>query len=114
MPDRMTRRQFTGSVATGSTLAAVIAGHADEPAKKNETNPVSDKAKTEEVRSTTELITQIAKQEFPHEKLDEAAVEEIRSDVRANLGRSKVLSAFPLANSDEPGFVFSAWRKDPV
>lgn len=110
MSDRITRREFASAVAGGSTLAAIGSCSAEEPAK---TEPTEVK-KPDENRSTLELITQIAKQEFPHEKLDSAAIAEIRSDVNSNLSRSKALSAFPLTNSDEPGFLFSAWRKDPI
>jgi hypothetical protein len=125
MTDRLTRRQFAGTVASSSSLVLVAAGQANdadpkaaqktaagkEPADKESV----DKAKqeqAEEKKSTLELITQIARQEFPHEKLDAQAIEEIRTDVAGNLMRSRVLSAFPLLNSDEPGFVFAAWRKD--
>lgn len=117
MSDRISRRQFAGAVATSSTLLAGVAGHAQEPATKPRSEKNGDQGNTEkavEARSTLELTVQIAKQEFPHEKLDETALEEIRSDIRGHLARSKVLSAFPLTNADEPGFLFSAWRQDPV
>lgn len=117
MSDLITRRQFAGAVAGTSALAAISGAEADEKAKKTKEPPkkaVAEPMKADEARSTLELIVQIAKQEFPHEKLDAAAIEEIRSDVRNNLSRSKVLSKFPLTNADEPGFIFGAWRKDAV
>lgn len=110
MSDRITRRQFASSVASGSTLAAIGSCSAEDLPKTGST--VAEKPG--EKLSTLELMTQIAKQELPHEKLDPTAMAEIRSDINSNLSRSKALSAFPLTNSDEPGFVFSAWRKDPV
>jgi hypothetical protein len=49
---------------------------------------------------------------YADERLDEVAVSGIVQDIYGDLARSRVLSSFPLQNSDEPGFVFKAWRAD--
>ena len=49
---------------------------------------------------------------YSDERLDEAAVNGIVRDIYGDLARSRVLSSFPLDNSYEPGFTFSAWRAD--
>lgn len=121
MTERISRREFTGSIsssiagAVAVTVAgtnAVLAGGVPTAgaAQKESSPPENPNPAT----STLDLITQIAVQEYPSKNLDAAAIEEIRADVRSNLFRSKVLSSFPLVNSDEPGFIFSAWRKDLV
>lgn len=107
MAEPLTRREFASMVAVGSILtgAPLAAADADKPDKKpgDQAQPAAD---------PIDLIIDLVKQQYPHERLDEAALEEIRVDVRQHLGRSKVLSTFPLMNSQEPGFVFSAWRAD--
>jgi len=113
MSDRITRRQFAGTAASAATITAaatliVAKGESLSAAQKAADSP----AKADDSKSTLELITQIAQQEFPHEKLDATAIEEIRSDVRSNLSRAQQLSSFPLSNSNEPGFIFAAWRND--
>ena len=130
MSTPMNRRQFAGAVAAGSVLISVPndSNGAEKPEVKVSETKVTgggDKSPSEkpsskgagpeplnEADSVLELTVQLARSEFPHEKLDEAALDEIRSDVRSNLMRSKILSAFPLTNADEPGFLYGAWRSD--
>lgn len=103
MPDPINRRQFAGLVAAGTLISASKDGIAEEqkPAEPK-TPPVSP----------VELLVNLVLEKYPHERLDAAAVEEVRSDFEHFVGRSKALSNFPLVNADEPGFVFSAWRAD--
>lgn len=103
MPDPITRREFAGLVATGTLVSA--SGNvtcAEEKAAAAKVPPVSP----------VELLVDLVREKYPDERLNEVAIEEVRSDFRHFVGRSKVLSSFPLLNADEPGFIFSAWRAD--
>ncbi len=111
MAEPLTRREFASLVAVGSVLSGAALPAAD-PAKP-EKKP-AEEAKTAPAANPIDLIIDLVKQQYPHERLDEAAIEEVRIDVRTHLSRSKVLSTFPLKNANEPGFVFSAWRADRV
>ena len=62
--------------------------------------------------AVVDRIVEIIRQEHPHERLDEAAIAEIRTDVEQHRIRSAVLSSFPLTNGDEPGALFRAFRQD--
>lgn len=103
MTDPITRREFAGLVAAGSVIsAATDARSAEDTAKQT--------AKT--AASPVELLVDLVRDKYPDDRLDDAAVEEIRSDFRHFVARSKLLSGFPLTNADEPGFAFAAWRAD--
>jgi hypothetical protein len=98
MSDAIDRREFArwmtlGISASGTASIDSIAGAADEPPKPP---------------SLPMLVLARIKEEFPSDRYDEATVEGILQDVRADLARSRELSAFPLQNSDEPAFVFPA------
>lgn len=47
-------------------------------------------------------------QRYPSKHFDDSALQGIYRDLRADVARSRILSEFPLKNSDSPGFVFSA------
>lgn len=55
------------------------------------------------------LLTYLVRN-YPSEKFDDAALQGIFRDIRGDVARGKVLSEFPLKNSDEPAFVFGAYR----
>ncbi len=103
MPDPISRREFAGLVVAGTMVSTSTevdsAEEKPKPDAKSSLSPV-------------ELLVDLVREKYPHERLDEAAIEEVRSDFRHFVGRSKTLSSFPLVNADEPGFVFSAWRAD--
>ena len=118
-----TRREFTLALAGGAALAAdhqspVLGQEAAEP------KPATKPAQTSE-STTTEKGNEAAPAEpppeaayllglilrrYPDERLDETAITGIVQDIHGDLARSRVLSSFPLDNSDEPGFTFKAWR----
>ena len=105
MAEALSRREFAGVLATGSLLTGTVAVAAD-PKQKVDPAPAVPPA------NPIDLYLDLVKQQYPHEKLDELALDEVRTDIRHHLGRSKILSSHPLLNSDEPDFVFSAWRAD--
>jgi hypothetical protein len=108
MAEPLTRREFAGLLTAGTVLSG--AALAADPEKKPEES--EEKAKPAAAVDPIDLILDLVQQQYPHERLNETALDEVRTDVRQNLGRSRVLSSFPLTNANEPGFVFSAWRAD--
>lgn len=111
MAEPWTRRQFASLVAVGSVLSGTVLPAADPP--KSEKKP-AEGTQPPVVVTPIDSIIDLVKHQFPHPRLDDVALEEVRVDVRQHLGRSKVLSSYPLINANEPGFVFSAWRADRV
>lgn len=108
MTDALSRREFAGVLAASSLLTGTVAVAGDAE-QKAESPP-----KPAPVANPIDLYVDLVKQQYPHDKLDGLALEEVRTDIRHHLGRSKILSSHPLLNSDEPGFVFSAWRADHI
>jgi hypothetical protein len=85
----------TGVVpVAGSAVVTAAAESAEQPAKP---------------RPPAELVLELIKEKYP-EHLDDERLALIRRDIDGILARSKALSSFPLANADEPAFVFSAFR----
>jgi hypothetical protein len=102
MPDNIDRREFArwmacGLAGTGAAGAEKVAIAAGDPPQKPPSLPV--------------LVLARIIEEFPSERYDEAIVENILNDVRADLARGRELSAFPLKNADEPAFIFPADRR---
>lgn len=126
----VTRREFTMALA-GS--AAVAAGHqtigqeqqpADAKPVSRESNnkaersdgaarpPKSGTEPDREPPPEAAYILGLIMRRYPDERLDEAAASGIVRDIYGDLARSRTLSGFFLANSDEQAFVFEAWRGD--
>ncbi len=59
------------------------------------------------------LLTYLTRR-HPSDHFDEASLPGIFRDIRGDVARGKQLSEFPLKNSDEPAFVFAAYRKNEV
>lgn len=127
-----TRREFTLAIAGGTVLAADQpmssfgqdsasdkGGSKQSPTSDKKTSNNDDQPKkkpadeepTEPPPEGAYLIGLITRR-YPDERLDEVAVTGIIRDVYGDLARGRVLSSYPLDNSDEPGFVFQAWRAD--
>lgn len=112
MSDRsesVTRRDFARLAAAAATVplvasAAVVARAADDE------KPEAPKPTHE--RPLHELYLDVLRNRFPHEKLTPENLDLLRADIAGDLGRSRPLDKFPLKNSDEPGFVFAAWRQE--
>ena len=103
----------TQNSASVTGAAPVLTLSEDAPAAPSLTLDLEE-PKPAPALSPLELTLELVKQQYPHENLDGEALDEVRSDIRQHLSRSKVLSSQSLANADEPGFVFSAWRSDRV
>ncbi len=116
MPDenRIDRRQFAESLAIGSGAIAALIGSSlslnadDKPAEEAKEAPAVPPRPSEEVLLLTCLM-----QRYPSEHFGEAAIQGIFRDLRGDLARGRILSEFPLENSDEPCFEFRAFRAQP-
>lgn len=119
MPDdeRMGRRQFAEQFVVGSGALAILMASPsnsnadDQPYAKDKLNAKADAPGEPPVKPPLEilLLTYLI-QKYPSENLDETAVKGIYGDLRGDLARGRILSEFPLKNSDEPALVFRAFR----
>lgn len=103
LPTSFDRRSFGRCLAAGAFFAApdAIMAKPDESSPSDKRPPVP-----------TDLILELIQHRYPHELTDEQRAE-IRREIEQFQTRSRLLSAFPLVNSDEPASVFSAWRAEP-
>jgi hypothetical protein len=60
----------------------------------------------------TELYLQVIRQLYPDDRLSGGVLAEVRDEIAGDLARSRALATVRLANADEPGFVFRAWRAE--
>ena len=108
--ESVTRRDFARLAAAAATVplvaaSAEVVSHAADDEKQEAPKPTHE-------RPLHELYLDVLRHRFPHEKLTPENLDLLRADIAGDLGRSRTLDKFPLKNSDEPGFVFSAWRQD--
>jgi hypothetical protein len=104
-PGKINRRKFAGVAAGGAApvVTALFAG-ALEAQEQQPDSPSPP--------SPTDRLLELVQQQYPDKRLDAAGLAEIREDVESLLARSARLSAFPLTNGDEPGFLVRAYRKE--
>lgn len=122
---RLPRREFgrclAGGVACALPLAA--AGGDSQPqraaAEPPEAGSAPGSAKHEEAEGQPAAPAALSPEEhylalvqalYPDERLGENELQEVRRQIQAMLGRSRVLAAFPLTNADEPAVSFAAFR----
>lgn len=126
----VTRREFTLALAGSAALAAeqsAAIGQDVTPKKAGPKSTADDKTSNNKKTAKDELGEKIEAREpppeaayllglimrrYPDERLGEAAVNGIVRDIYGDVARSRVLSSFPLDNSDEQAFAFKAWRAD--
>ncbi len=111
----VSRRDFGLALVTSATAATLPTGAAAED--KTKLIPMEKAAPTpmpEEPREIPEHLYLLGAvlRHYPDKRLDEAAITGIMRDIVGDLAKGKVLSNFPLKNSDEPGYVFQAYRSD--
>ncbi len=130
---RIDRRQFAASLGTGSSVVAVVlASTLELPANDAAQNktlthqpqpvPSPENTPTPEVPapprpSQESLLLNCLQQRYlslqsgnPSDPNHDEALQGILRDLRGDLARSRMLSQIPLKNSDEPSFVFRAYR----
>ena len=123
-PDRIDRRHFATQLALGASglgvamapLHAAIAAE-DQPAPNKTEKPdkPADKKPDEaaavpESPSAEVLLLTYLTRRHPSDHYDEESLQGIFRDIRGDVARGKLLSDFPLTNSDEPSFVFTVYR----
>lgn len=99
------RRQFAYGVAAGLTGAAFVPGDATADEKDEKPEPSPPKL-TEADARLLQVMTH-----YDDERLTEDVFAAIQRDIRYHISRGRQLSRFPLANGDEPAFVFAAYRQ---
>jgi len=107
---QVSRRTFTQHLITTSAIAAAPAAvlKADDPPNDDKPGPPGADAKS---TAPVDLVLELVKRFYP-KNLDEAKLGQIRGQIEHHMSRSRVLSAIPLTNADEPATVFAAWRAD--
>lgn len=126
----VTRRQFTMSLAGGAAFSAAQSAAADQESspknsgasqtsadnsvKKSEMAADGEPDETDAGEPPPEAayLLGLIMRRYPDERIDDAAVAGIVRDIYGDLSRSRIINSFPLSNSDEPGFLFRAWRAD--
>ncbi len=134
---RIDRRQFAASLGAGSSAVAVVLASnlelsADDAAPNNTlTDPPKPAPSTENTQapaastpppapphpSQESLLLNCLQQRYPNlqqsypsEPNHDEALQGILRDLRGDLARGRMLSQIPLKNSDEPSFLFRAYR----
>ena len=106
--DSVNRRDFARTIAAATAATAATSlepASADDKPKK----PSKPKAPPEPPPPAA-LLLETIRQRYPDKQLDDQEVlQGIYSELRGDLARSRRLCGFPLKNSDEPGFIFSAF-----
>ena len=114
--ESVNRRDFAKRVAIGATLPLTAtlgtATAASDQKPRQAKKPQPEKKQLAKPPSQADLLLEVVKQRYPCKRLDDSVLSAIRNDLRGDMARSKVLSRFPLKNSDEPRFVFAAYRND--
>ncbi len=123
-PDRIDRRHFAAQLALGASgltvamtpLTAIHAAEDKPPLSKTEKQDKPAEKQPDEPAAASELppaevvlLTYLTRR-HPSDRYDEAAIQGIYRDLRGDVARGRQLSEFPLNNSDEPAFVFAAYR----
>jgi hypothetical protein len=104
--ESLNRRAFAGRIAAGAGVPFIAAMSTDSPAE------AARKPEESKPPSPVERMLDLIREQYLDARLDDAGIAEIREELEAQLARSARLSAFPLTNADEPGFVFRAYRRE--
>lgn len=112
------RREFAKTAGAG-TAAVLVCSHrlqaVQEPAEAGHYEPVpvaAPKPQREEPPSQADLLLAVIERRYPDSRLTPGVLREIRRDMQQYISRGRRLSGYPLKNSDEPAFVFAAYRSE--
>jgi hypothetical protein len=121
--NRLDRRQFAERLTAFSAAAVLVAPSLssvaeDKPsAEPQDKNPkdAPDTSVPQKVPEPSQevLLLKYLTMRYPSDQFDESALKGIYGDLRGDQARGRILSEFPLKNSDEPCFVFRAYRATP-
>lgn len=114
------RRQFAKGLIVATTSIAIASkssiGQADDKPAAEEDKDQQSKPENSDVREELPpqeiVLLNLLMQRYPSENYDRPTLRGIFSDLRGDIARGEILSQFPLTNSDEPGYVFRAYRRD--
>jgi hypothetical protein len=111
-PPRIDRRQFTqgllAATAVGSVgLSTTQNGHTDDKLTEQAANQA---APDRPALADELLLLNLIVQRYPSEHYDAEVLRGIYGDLRGDVARGRILSEFPLKNSDEPCFAFRVYR----
>lgn len=118
---RLPRREFGRCLAGGVACALPLAAGDSSPARlvdqdraeatMNAAGTLREKAAASPAAlAADEHYLALVRLLYPDSRLGESELQEVRRQIRVMLGRSKVLSEFPLSNGDEPAVSFAAYR----
>lgn len=120
--ESVSRREFAKQLTVGTaTLAAAsslpgTAGGSDTKKDKGmeQSSDKKDSKKEPAQRQPTQadLVLATILQRYPSENFNEEILGNMHRSIRGDIIRGSFLSRFPLKNSDEPGFVFAAYRNE--
>ncbi|MBI5760476.1 MAG: hypothetical protein HZA46_18330 [Planctomycetales bacterium] len=97
MHEHVNRRNFALSMAAAATAFPAAVATLNDPQQTASADEKKDKSS-----SQIDLILELVKRQYPHPKLDDAALAEIRHDLEAHFTRARELNKFPLRNGDGP------------
>lgn len=119
--DRILRREFGWHLLTATAITSGTAGvisssrllvaAEDPPAPKLPEDPQPKPAEPALPPPEALLLTYLVRQ-YPNNNFDKQAIQGIYRDIQGDIARGKILSDFPLTNSDEPTFHFAAYRSN--
>jgi hypothetical protein len=109
----LSRREFGMAAATVAGLSLVPGwlGAASPQQKPASGNAEKTAPPAEAPSAEAEALASIVKMRYGA-RLDDAAMKEITRGLDGGLKGAAALRKVPLENSDEPAFVFRAWRSD--
>ncbi len=104
------RREFHSRLTKGVAMLGLVATSVDvacadekAPAKDPADNAKDDPPDEPKKMSPADLIVELTKQQYPHERLTDDFLAALRSHVEANFSYSQTLDNFDLTNADPPG-----------
>jgi len=107
MSASMNRRNFARSIAAGTVVVpldvGVVCGEAQTQQKETADTPP---------RAELDLLMDLVKQRYPVDELTDEELDAVRSRLSGKIARSQQLSEFALENSQEPAFVYPAFRAE--
>jgi len=120
--ESVSRREFAKQLTAGTAVLAAASSlqansQASDTKKDKGMEPSSEKKDMEKEpaprRPTqADLVLATILQRYPSDNFNDEVLGNIHRAIRGDIIRGSFLSRFPLKNSDEPGFVFSAYRND--
>ena len=117
--DRILRRKFGRHLLTAAAIISgtaevnftsrLLAAAEDPPAPKLPEDQQPKPSEPPLPPPEALLLTYLVRQ-YPNNNFDKQAIQGIYRDIQGDIARGKILSDFPLTNSDEPAFHFAAYR----